>query len=145
MLPGTFQRKISRRLIRPFLRTVSRFGGKIRRAYLCLARPGSVEKALELRQGSCNHCGKCCQISFSCPFLKVYGSHSICKIYHIGRPAPCSAFPINRADLADVDFECSFTFLEERPARSPSGSPGLPVWNTRSPVFPDRAEELLGD
>jgi len=137
------RRTLSRHVMRPFFRTLSRFGGKVRRAYLCLFRPKEVEMALERREGSCNHCGKCCQISFSCPFLKVYGSHAICKIYHLGRPAPCSAFPINRADLADVDFECSYTFVEE--TRSHTVPHSLPVWNSRDPHFPETAEGAFGD
>lgn len=120
------------RIARPLFRGVARFSGKIRRAYLCLLRPRDVQASLEIREGACNHCGNCCRISFDCPFLQEFGSHSICRIYHIGRPAPCAAFPINRADLADVDFLCSFSFSAPQPAPPSALSPrGLPVWNTR--------------
>ena len=142
-------RTLARRVWRPLIRLLTRFGGKIRRAYLCLLRPKEVEKALELREGSCNNCGKCCQISFPCPFLKVYGSHAICKIYHLGRTAPCAAFPINRSDLADVDFECSYTFIDIKRPAGIENSRGLPVWNTLDSRFPEPGtssrKEAFGD
>ena len=121
-----------------------RFTGKARRVWLCLFRPGYVKKAVERREGSCNQCGNCCKIAFSCPFLKVYGSHSLCRIYHIGRPSPCVAFPINHQDLADVGFECTFTFPAEQHSSQPNKIE-LPVWNVPPISFSPSPEDARGD
>ena len=123
------------------LRFLGGIRGKARRAWLCLFRPDYVRNAVEQREGSCNQCGNCCKIAFSCPFLKVYGSHALCRIYHIGRPTPCVAFPINREDLADVGFECTYSFLVDAREKRP-GRVELPVWNPSRLSFGDPAGEL---
>ncbi len=124
-----------------FMLFLGGFRGKARRALLCLFRPGYVKRSVERREGSCNQCGNCCRISFSCPFLKIYGSHALCRIYHIGRPSPCVAFPINKADLADVGFECTYTFPSEERSPRPNVVE-LPVWNPSRLTFSDSGGEL---
>ena len=52
----------------------------------------------------------CCEILFRCPFLiKLEGGKSACSIYE-NRPVQCAAFPIDERCLAEVDFECGYTF-----------------------------------
>ena len=86
--------------------------GKIRRFLLLRFRASYVEEQLDLRQGECNQCGNCCEILFRCPFLvKVEDGSSLCSIYE-NRPKQCAAFPINQACLAEVSFDCSYTFAE---------------------------------
>ncbi len=130
-----------RRWTNSFLQFFGGVQGKVRRAWLCLFRPDYVKRAVEQREGSCNQCGNCCRIAFSCPFLKVYGSHALCRIYHIGRPTPCVAFPINREDLADVGFECTYTFPLDARDQRPQGVE-LPVWNPSRLSFGKHAGEL---
>ncbi len=123
------------------LRFLGEIRGKARRAWLCLFRPDYVRQAAEQREGSCNQCGNCCRIAFSCPFLEVYGSHSLCRIYHIGRPTPCVAFPIDQKDLADVGFECTYTFPADARAKRPNAVE-LPVWNSSRLRFGETAGDL---
>ena len=112
---------------------------KARRVFLCLLRPSYVEKSVERREGECNMCGQCCRIGFDCPFLEIHETHTRCRIYHIGRPTPCQAFPIDPRDLRDVGEICSFRFSEPpSPVRSPEGE--LPVWNPSALVYPQGME-----
>ena len=84
--------------------------GNVRRFLLVRFREGYVGRQVLQRQGECNQCGNCCEILFRCPFLiKVEGGPSICSIYE-DRPGQCEAFPINEKCLAEVDFDCSYTF-----------------------------------
>ena len=84
--------------------------GKARRFLLVRFRKDYVGRQVLQRQGECNQCGNCCEILFRCPFLiKVEGGPSMCSIYE-DRPGQCAAFPINRKCLAEVDFDCSYTF-----------------------------------
>ncbi|MCL5284940.1 MAG: hypothetical protein M1313_04200 [Nitrospirae bacterium] len=124
-----------------FMRFFGGIRGKARRAWLCLFRPGYVKQSTTQREGFCNQCGNCCRIAFSCPFLKIYKSHALCRIYHIGRPSPCVAFPINRDDLADVGFECTYTFPADVRTRRPS-TVELPVWNPASLTFNESGSEF---
>ena len=116
------------------------FAGKARRAFLCLFRPSYVQKSVERREGECDMCGQCCRIGFDCPFLEVYETHTRCKIYHMGRPTPCQAFPIDPRDLRDVGGSCSFRFSEPpAPVRRPEGE--LPVWTPASLIYRQGAQE----
>lgn len=90
----------------------TKIGQKARRLYLSWANPGYVEEQKRFRFGDCYQCGRCCKFVFRCPFLKELGDdHSLCELYHIGRPYQCAAFPMNERDLADVDFHCGYFFL----------------------------------
>jgi len=122
--------------VRAFLLALS---GKMRRAFLCLFRPSEVREAKKSREGECDMCGNCCRIAFDCPFLKVFETHSLCRIYHIGRPVPCQAFPIDQRDIDDVGGACSFSFSEpSKPRRLSSND--LPVWNRQPAVYSREAE-----
>ena len=67
---------------------------------------------MEDRNGECNHCGNCCEILFKCPFLlTLEDDTSQCSIYD-DRPGQCAAFPIDEKCLADVDFDCTYSFGE---------------------------------
>ncbi|OGG46302.1 MAG: hypothetical protein A3F84_02435 [Candidatus Handelsmanbacteria bacterium RIFCSPLOWO2_12_FULL_64_10] len=84
--------------------------GKVRRFALIRFRPGYVARQAALREGECNRCGRCCKILFRCPFLKEEeGGESHCRIYG-QRFEQCVAFPIDDRDLADVDFNCTYSF-----------------------------------
>lgn len=84
--------------------------GKMRRYALNRFRNEYVQAQIESRQGECNHCGNCCEILFRCPFLlTLEDGSSQCSIYE-DRPGQCAAFPIDPRDLADVDFDCTYTF-----------------------------------
>ena len=116
------------------------FAGKARRAFLCLFRPSYVKKSIERREGECNMCGQCCRIGVDCPFLEVHETHARCRIYHMGRPTPCQAFPIDARDLRDVGGSCSFRFSEPpSPVRRPEGE--LPVWTPASLIYRGGAQE----
>ncbi|MDE3001217.1 MAG: hypothetical protein OXU79_19240 [Gemmatimonadota bacterium] len=98
--------------------------GKIRRFFLVHFRKSYVARQATLLAGECNRCGNCCEILFKCPFLvKHEDGFSVCSIYE-NRPLQCNAFPIDRRCLADVDFDCTFSF-EEKPAPEPGRSKPL--------------------
>ena len=66
-----------------------------------------------------SYCGKCCQLVIPCPFLEgqektAEADHLTCLIYHKGRPPQCIAFPIDERDLADVNFQCGYYFLDAK-------------------------------
>ena len=89
--------------------------GKIRRFLLIHFRKPYVVQETGRRQGECNQCGNCCQILFRCPFLvKQEDGTSLCSIYE-NRPNQCDAFPINEKCMAEVDFDCSYTFTAVQP------------------------------
>ena len=114
--------------------------GKARRAFLCLFRTSYVRQSLKRREGECDMCGKCCRIAFDCPFLEIHETHARCRIYHLGRPTPCQAFPIDPRDLRDVGGACSFRFsTPPSPIRIPERE--LPVWNPSSLPYPGAMEE----
>ena len=95
--------------------------GKIRRLFLVHFRKSYVAQQATLLAGECNRCGNCCEILFKCPFLvKQDDGFSVCSIYE-NRPLQCNAFPIDERCLADVGFDCTFSF-EKNPARSPDGA-----------------------
>lgn len=86
---------------------------KIRRYRLCKLNKGYITKQVEMRFGDCLQCGRCCRLTYRCPFLVGLGSHIRCLIYHKGRPEQCRAFPIDNRDLMDVDFRCGYFFLNK--------------------------------
>ena len=87
--------------------------GKVRRFFYVHFRKNYVDGQLAFRQGTCNHCGNCCEILFKCPFLiKLEGDQSFCSIYE-DRPGQCGAFPIDEKCLADVGFDCTYSFARE--------------------------------
>ncbi len=95
------------------LKQIRLFRGKVRRYALSRFRPTYVDAQLQARRGECNHCGNCCEILFRCPFLLTQeDGSSHCSIYE-NRPGSCSAFPLDDRDLADVDFDCTYTFDPE--------------------------------
>ena len=116
-----------RQLIRSRSSSVwAKLGHKARRCYLSWVHPGLLEEQKQFRFGDCYQCGRCCKFVFHCPFLKEMGDdHSLCEIYHIGRPYQCAAFPMDQRDLADVDFHCGYFFGakdEAAPASLPTAS-----------------------
>ena len=75
------------------------------------------------RSGSCNHCGECCRLPFTCFFLRT-GSDgkSYCSAYRL-RPPTCRKFPRTSAQLELVRDVCGFSFAEAR-SRQPATSVG---------------------
>ena len=97
--------------------------GKARRYALTRFRKGYVADQLAQRVGECNQCGRCCEILFKCPFLaKVDDDTSYCTRYE-NRPGQCGAYPIDERCLAEVDFECTYSFAR------------LPQEETEGPVL----------
>ena len=97
----------------------SKAGNKVRRFILCLLGKDYVKEQEKLRFGDCVLCGKCCQLVIPCPFLEgqektAEADHLTCLIYHKGRPPQCVAFPIDERDLADVNFQCGYYFLDAK-------------------------------
>jgi len=100
--------------------------GKIRRFAFVHFRKSYVARQESLRVGECNQCGNCCDILLKCPFLIKQPEGSICSIYE-DRPGQCGAFPIDESCLADVDFDCTYSFAEEAVVESPSSIPLLQI------------------
>jgi hypothetical protein len=95
---------------------------------------GRVQKQLELREGSCLQCGRCCKLAFRCPMLVGETPHSRCRIYN-HRSKVCMQFPISEEDLMDVNYQCghSFRAAEKVVAKSKGlGSDGLPPGGSSS-------------
>ena len=88
---------------------LSKAWSKFRRFFLCLTNKGYVEAQEENRSGECFSCGKCCMLPFRCPFLLGDEFNYRCGIYK-DRPDQCRAFPIDERDLADVGFQCGYSF-----------------------------------
>ncbi len=92
--------------------------GKVRRFLFVHFRKSYVVEQATLRTGECNRCGNCCEILFKCPFvIKQDDGFSVCSIYE-DRPGQCSAFPIDERCLADVEFDCTFSFAKNPVSRS---------------------------
>ena len=83
--------------------------GKVRRFWMVHFRKDYVTWQTLLRQGECNQCGNCCEVLFRCPFLIRGDGITMCSIYE-NRPGQCAAFPIDEKCLAEVDFDCSYSF-----------------------------------
>jgi hypothetical protein len=108
-------------MTRQALRAAGLIAGKARRFALVRFRPGYVARQTALREGECNRCGRCCKILFRCPFLKEgEGGESHCRIYG-QRFDQCVAFPIDDRDLADVDFNCTYSFRKTQRIANPMG------------------------
>lgn len=91
---------------------IRQFRGKIRRYVLVHFKRGYIEAQQERRYGECNQCGNCCEILFKCPFLiRDSDGLALCSIYE-DRPGQCAAFPIDEKCLADVDFDCTYSFAQ---------------------------------
>jgi hypothetical protein len=84
--------------------------GKFRRFALLRLQKEYVTDQVSLRSGECNQCGNCCRLLYKCPFLaeQVDGT-SYCSIYE-NRPEQCGAYPIDERCLAEVDFDCTYSF-----------------------------------
>jgi len=97
--------------------------GKLRRFYKSTFRYRQALEGIELRRGECNRCGRCCKILFRCPFLIEEGDSFRCRIY--GRHfTACKLFPLEAADLAELDGECTFHFAK----------PEKVIWAASSPA-----------
>lgn len=89
--------------------------GTPRRFFLTHFRSAAVARSLALRRGECNRCGVCCQLVVTCVHLRWENGLAACAIYG-KHPPNCSRFPINPADLADVNRiaphkPCNFFFV----------------------------------
>ena len=114
---------------------LSRTWNKIRRFFLCLTNRDYVEEQEKRRSGECFSCGKCCMLPFRCPFLLGDELNYRCAIYK-ERPEQCRDFPIDERDLADVGFQCGYSFAQ--PLMNPVviESPLLQIQvNTEIPSF----------
>ncbi|MEO0190907.1 MAG: hypothetical protein ABIL18_07995 [candidate division WOR-3 bacterium] len=83
---------------------------KLRRFYICHFRKEMLAYNLKRRRGACLQCGRCCKLVYRCPMLVGNGSTMRCLIYNTGRPQQCRVFPLDHADLADVNFRCGYFF-----------------------------------
>ena len=85
--------------------------GKVRRFYQSHLRKGFVASQHAVRQGSCQRCGRCCNLGVPCPFLVELdeGGHG-CSIYE-RRPLQCRTYPITRTDIEEADCP-GFSFEE---------------------------------
>jgi hypothetical protein len=90
---------------------ISKLANKIRRFVLCTIDSSYIERQQAMREGECVRCGRCCRLVFRCPFLGGSDENPTCLIYEKGRPFQCAAFPIDPRDLADVDFQCGYSFV----------------------------------
>jgi hypothetical protein len=109
---------------------------KVRRTYLCYFDPEYVKENEAARVGECVGCGKCCTLVFRCVFLEGSDEQSRCKIYTIGRPKPCGAFPIDPKDLADVNFLCGYSFVPVEGRDSKVAYPSIPPVEVTTPLEP---------
>lgn len=82
---------------------------KIKRHIYIYLFSGRVQKQLELREGKCLQCGRCCKLVFRCPMLVGETPHSRCRIYN-HRSKVCMQFPISEEDLMDVNCQCGYSF-----------------------------------
>jgi hypothetical protein len=82
---------------------------KIKRHICIYLLSGRVQKQLELREGNCLQCGRCCKLVFRCPMLAGDILHSRCRIYN-HRSKVCMQFPVSEEDLMDVNYQCGYSF-----------------------------------
>ena len=82
---------------------------KIKRHIYIYLFGGRVQRQLQLRQGKCLQCGKCCKLVFRCPMLVGKTPHLRCRIYN-HRSKVCMQFPISEEDLRDVNYQCGYSF-----------------------------------
>jgi hypothetical protein len=101
--------------------------GKARRFLSVYFRKSYVAEQATLLMGECNRCGNCCEILFKCPFvIKQDDGFSACSIYE-NRPRQCSAFPIDERCLADVEFDCTFSFAKNSDVEPAQAKPLLQI------------------
>lgn len=96
--------------------------GTPRRFFLNVFRADYVKRSVAMREGDCNRCGLCCQLVVKCVFLRFDDGLAACGRYET-RPANCSQFPIDQADIDAVNriaphAPCGFSF------RAPCGKKG---------------------
>ncbi len=89
--------------------------GTPRRFFLTHFRSAAVERSLAQRRGECNRCGVCCQLVVKCVYLRWENGLAACANYG-NHPPNCSRFPLNQADLDDVNRiaahkPCSYFFV----------------------------------
>lgn len=87
--------------------------GKVRRFIKAtIQQKRTLELVAASRRGQCTRCGACCMILLRCPFLERTRDHQYrCKIY--GRHfAQCKLFPMEPRDLAEIDTECGYFFID---------------------------------
>lgn len=87
--------------------------GKVRRFIKAtIQQKRTLELVAASRRGQCTRCGACCMILLRCPFLERTRDHQYrCKIY--GRHfAQCKLFPMEPRDLAEIDAECGYFFID---------------------------------
>ncbi len=113
---------------------ISKLGNKLRRWFHCTLNPAYIEQQQQLREGECVRCGRCCRLVFKCPFLGGTDENPLCLIYEKGRPFQCAAFPIDPRDLADVDFQCGYSFAV--PDELAGGGPSAPLRPRDTAPFP---------
>ena len=100
--------------------------GKIRRFFRASIYTAKNDELLSLRSGECTRCGACCKILFRCPFLIEAGTEFRCRIY--GRHfTACKLFPLEAADVAELDGECTFYFVKPENVMWAESSPGKPL------------------
>ncbi len=96
-------------------------GGRPRRLFLNLFRPGLVRANLARRRGECRCCGACCQMGACCRHLKYgAGGLSECVRYQKWRSSNCRNFPMDERDLAErnlvaPDTPCGYYFEPRTP------------------------------
>jgi hypothetical protein len=97
--------------------------GKTRRFVQASVLRQDAAPLLARRRGECNRCGACCKILFRCPFLgtDAEGQYT-CRIYE-RRFAQCRLYPLHRADLLELEGQCSYTFEAEPSVPSPGVLP----------------------
>jgi uncharacterized protein len=79
---------------------------KIERTFTSLILP--VEKC---RNGECQQCGACCQLSYPCPFLKHREDKStFCAVYAM-RPPQCRKYPRSKREC-ETGEGCGYHFSE---------------------------------
>ncbi len=86
---------------------LSRAKGVVRRITLNKFNKKYTEKQLDCREGMCIQCGKCCELSYRCPFLT---KSRMCLIYNLWRPTHCKTFPLDQRDIEEIDGECGYGF-----------------------------------
>jgi hypothetical protein len=93
--------------------------GVLRRFFLYVFRPGYVKASIAKRQGRCERCGTCCNLTAKkgCPSLGFEEAGlSLCKIHGSFRMPNCVIFPVDARDIADRDLvapdnvKCGFHF-----------------------------------
>jgi hypothetical protein len=93
--------------------------GVLRRFFFYVFRPGYVKASIAKRQGRCERCGTCCNLTAKkgCPSLGFEEAGlSLCKIHGSFRMPNCIIFPIDKRDIADRDLvapdgvKCGFRF-----------------------------------